>query len=232
VGVLGKNLVVLGVEKKAVAKLQEDRTVRKIADLDDHVIMAFAGLTADARILINRARVECQSYKLNMEDSVTLAYITSYIARLKQRYTQSNGRRPFGLSTLIAGFDNDGSPHLYLTDPSGIDHEWKANAIGRSAKTPINCCKLQQDRIKINESFKTLALKKMKLICNLSSVIPLNVFTVINKYLCLNITLFDRFHHFLELVQFTQKCLFPQNLQSHYKTDHLKHSIKDSSCSK
>jgi len=134
VGVRGKDIVVLGVEKKAVAKLQEDRTVRKIALLDEHVAMAFAGLTADARILINRARIECQSHKLTVEDPVTLEYITRYIATLKQKYTQSNGRRPFGLSALIVGFDYDGTPHLYQTDPSGTYHEWKANAIGRSAK--------------------------------------------------------------------------------------------------
>lgn len=135
VGVRGKNIVVLGVEKKAVPKLQEDRTVRKIVLLDDHVALAFAGLTADARILVNRARIECQSHRLTVEDPVTVEYITRFIAQLKQKYTQSNGRRPFGLSILIVGFDQDGSPHLYQTDPSGTYHEWKADAIGRSAKT-------------------------------------------------------------------------------------------------
>lgn len=131
----GDDVVVLGVEKKSVAKLQEERTVRKICLLDDHVVMAFAGLTADARILINRAQIECQSHKLTVEDPVTLEYITRYIAGLKQKYTQSNGRRPFGISCLIGGFDYDGHPHLFQTEPSGIYYEWKANATGRSAKT-------------------------------------------------------------------------------------------------
>ncbi|XP_046895758.1 proteasome subunit alpha type-7-B-like [Hypomesus transpacificus] len=135
VGIRGKNIVVLGVEKKSTAKLQDDRTVRKICALDDNVFMAFAGLTADARIVINRARLECQSHRLTVEDPVTVEYITRFISTIKQRYTQSNGRRPFGISSLIMGFDFDGTPHLYQTDPSGTYHAWKANAIGRSAKT-------------------------------------------------------------------------------------------------
>lgn len=36
--------------------------------LDDHIIMAYSGLNADGRILANKARIECQSYRLNYDD--------------------------------------------------------------------------------------------------------------------------------------------------------------------
>ncbi|ORY21982.1 nucleophile aminohydrolase [Naematelia encephala] len=136
VGVRGSSCVVLGVEKKSALQLQESRTVRKVAMLDDHVCIAFAGLTADGRILIDKARVECQSHRLTVEDPVSIEYITKHVAGIQQRYTQSGGVRPFGISTLIVGFDpNDTKPRLYQTEPSGIFSAWKACAIGRSSKT-------------------------------------------------------------------------------------------------
>lgn len=97
----------LGVEKKSALQLQDPRTVRKVALLDDHICIAFAGmrwplfaaeslglicafhlpfsgLTADGRILIDKARVECQSHRLTVEDPVSVEYITKYVAGVQQ----------------------------------------------------------------------------------------------------------------------------------------------------
>jgi 20S proteasome subunit alpha 4 len=96
---------------------------------NSNTVLTFVGLTADGRILIDKARIECQSHRLTVEDPVSIEYITKHIAGIQQKYTQSGGVRPFGISTLIVGFDpNDTNPRLYQTEPSGIYSAWKVGS--------------------------------------------------------------------------------------------------------
>lgn len=134
VALKGDGVVVLGAERRAAAKLQDSRTLKKIVKVDENVVAAFAGLTADARVLITQARVEAQSYRLNFEDAPSVEYLARWIAQLQQKYTQMGGVRPYGVTSLVAGFDPDGTPNLYQTDPSGVLSSWKAAAAGKNDK--------------------------------------------------------------------------------------------------
>ena len=48
-----------------------------------------------------------------------------------QEFTQRGGVRPFGISLLAAGYDDDG-PQLYQIDPSGAYYGWRATACGKN----------------------------------------------------------------------------------------------------
>jgi 20S proteasome alpha/beta subunit len=130
-----KEGIVMAVQRRTYKKLQDNRSQQKIQEIDSHICTAFAGLQADARILINTARLHCQSYKLNWEDAPSVDYMTKYISGTMQKYTQKGGSRPFGLSIFIAGLSREGQPQLYQVDPSGMTTAWKANAIGKSSSS-------------------------------------------------------------------------------------------------
>ncbi|MHA1377811.1 MAG: archaeal proteasome endopeptidase complex subunit alpha [Candidatus Helarchaeota archaeon] len=133
IGISVESGVVCTVEKRILA-LQEPESVEKIFKIDDHIGCAIAGLTADARVLVDNARVQCQINKLTYDEPIDIKSLTKKICDLKQMCTQHGGLRPFGVSLLIAGIDDTG-PKLFLTDPSGAFWGYKANAIGSGAQT-------------------------------------------------------------------------------------------------
>jgi len=128
IGVKTDGGVILVADRRVTSKLLEPNTIEKIYVIDDHIGAATSGLVADARILIDRARLEAQINRLTYDEPIRVKDLAKRICDFKQQFTQFGGVRPFGVSLLIAGIDE--KPRLYETDPSGALLEYKATAIG------------------------------------------------------------------------------------------------------
>jgi 20S proteasome subunit alpha 2 len=125
--------------------------------------MVYSGMGPDYRILVDRARkVSHTGYKRIYNEYPPTRILVQDVARVMQEATQSAGVRPYGVSLLVAGWDegiepdvedevkdkvdvegkktvkktggvHKGGPMLYQVDPSGSYYPWKATAIGKSA---------------------------------------------------------------------------------------------------
>lgn len=129
VGFVCKDGVLLVTDKRIVDKLIVPESIEKIWQIDDHIGATASGILSDARVLIERAQVTAQQNRITFGSKIDTASIVKDICALKQICTQSGGLRPFGVSLLIAGIDND-VPKLYETDPTGIFFRYKASVIG------------------------------------------------------------------------------------------------------
>ena len=88
IGILGKNCIILAAERKAVPKLQDPRTIKKINKVDNHVFVSYAGIIADSRSLIDYARLECQSYRYALDTNPSIEYLAKQIAFRQQEYIE------------------------------------------------------------------------------------------------------------------------------------------------
>ncbi len=129
VGVRYEDGVVLIVDKRISSDLVDPESIEKIFRIDDHLGCATSGLVADARVLVDRARMDSQLNRLTYDEDITVETLVKKTCDFKQNYTQYGGVRPFGTALLIAGVDHTG-PHLFETDPSGALMAYKASAIG------------------------------------------------------------------------------------------------------
>jgi len=149
--------VVLGAEE-TIDPLEESEYSWKIFKIDDHVGTAIVGLSSDARILIDQARVHAQSNKLTYDEPIDTEVVTKRICDIKQLYTQHAGVRPFGVSMIFAGVDKTG-PRVFGTHPSGTYRGYKARAEGAGRETVFNILKEEYKEDKSLKETTKLAVK-------------------------------------------------------------------------
>jgi len=138
IGIQTSEGVILAVEKRLTSPLLEPSSVEKIMEIDAHIGAAMSGLTADARTLIDYARVEAQNHTFTFNEPMTVESCTQAICDLALRFGEDRKSekamsRPFGVALLVAGVDENG-PALFHTDPSGTFIQYEAKAIGAGSE--------------------------------------------------------------------------------------------------
>jgi len=139
VGIRTPDGVVLGVEKRVQSPLLEASSIEKIMEIDRHLGCAVSGLTADARTMVDHARVTSQNHAFTYDERIKVESVTQAVCDLALRFGESVHdedammSRPFGVALLIAGIDELG-PQLYHTDPSGTFVRYDAKAIGSGSE--------------------------------------------------------------------------------------------------
>jgi len=149
--------VVLASEEN-VEVLEEAGYSWKIFRIDEHVGAAIVGLSSDARILTDQARIYAQSNKLTYDEPMDVEVVTKRICDIQQMYTQHAGVRPFGVSIIFGGVDKTG-PRVFGTHPSGTYRGYKATALGAGRETVLAVLKEEyREEMGIEDSTK-LAVK-------------------------------------------------------------------------
>ena len=155
-GLLCSDGIVLAVEKRVQSKLLEKpKTSEKMYKIDNHIACAVAGLTSDANILLNEARLLAQKHRYRYREPQNVESMIKALCNMKQSYTQFGGLRPFGVSFLIAGWDKHFGFQLYLSDPSGNYGGWNAAAIGNNNQIAKDKLKSTYDqKMSVEEGLK------------------------------------------------------------------------------
>ncbi|MDI9577659.1 MAG: archaeal proteasome endopeptidase complex subunit alpha [Thermoproteota archaeon] len=149
--------LVLGSEEN-IEVLEETGYSWKIFRVDDHIGAAIVGLSSDARVLIDQARIYAQSNKLTYDEPIDVEVVTKKICDIQQMYTQHAGVRPFGVSLIFGGVDKTG-PRVFGTHPSGTYRGYKATALGAGRETVLNILKEEyKDDLTLDGTIK-LAVK-------------------------------------------------------------------------
>ena len=128
--------------------LVDRRAVDKVNKIDDDVFIAFSGLAGDGLALVRDARSFCINHKVAYGCAPSVSAVARHIGDAQHRATLTGGERPFGLQTVVLGFDDEfteatPAPKVYLVKASGQVSQWRAVAVGKGC---ARCMELLEGR--------------------------------------------------------------------------------------
>ncbi|OBS65330.1 hypothetical protein A6R68_06153 [Neotoma lepida] len=103
IGIQTSEGVCLAVEKRITSPLMEPSSIEKIVEIDAHIGCAMSGLIADAKTLIDKARVETQNHWFTYNETMTVESVTQAVSNLALQFGEEDADPGAMLATVQPG---------------------------------------------------------------------------------------------------------------------------------
>lgn len=131
IGMVCSDGVFIIADKRIDDKLIVQESANRVHEVDSNIFASTAGITSDARVLIEKAQVLAQQHRVTYDSEIEPEAIIKEISNIKQQFTHYGGARPFAVSMMLAGI-NGKKPQLFTSDVTGSYFSYHANAIGEN----------------------------------------------------------------------------------------------------
>lgn len=186
IGIRCKDGVVLALEKLVTSKLLKHGANKRIATIDRNIGVVSSGLLPDGRHFVSRARDEAAEWRRFYKAPIPTSALANRMGSYVQVYTLYSSVRPFGVTSIVGGWDPEievpvdgqvgsgpsfgaggkksgskhGGPFLYMIEPSGLYWGYYGAATGKgrqSAKSELEKLDLAAGNLTLEEGVKEAA---------------------------------------------------------------------------
>ncbi|PVH94978.1 proteasome subunit alpha type-3 [Periconia macrospinosa] len=186
VGIRCKDGIVLALEKLVTSKLLKAGANKRISTVDRNIGIVSSGLLPDGRHFVSRARDEAAAWRQQYKAPIPTASLADRMGSYVQAYTLYSSVRPFGVTSIIGGWDAEdelpvdgqvgsgpsvgsggkkegakhGGPFLYMIEPSGLYWGYYGAATGKGrqiAKSELEKLNLSDGELSLEQGVKEAA---------------------------------------------------------------------------
>ncbi|XP_017154264.1 proteasome subunit alpha type-3-like [Drosophila miranda] len=133
-GIRGKDSIVLAVQNLYISPLFDSDANKRIFAIDGTIGMAVGGLISDCNVVVELIRLEASSFRSRHERTISLEALCEHVDSFLHAQTMYSGARPFAVTVMLAGWDEEKGPRLYQIETSGTTTERYSSSFGEAGK--------------------------------------------------------------------------------------------------
>ena len=157
IGLKTSDGVVLACEKIQKSALEAPEGNKRIFVLEGGISLGISGRLPDGRLLVDRAKKECKSYRKNFGRVIPVPLLAERVANYIHYHTVYAQLRPLGCSVFIAAHQ-EGKHFLYMVENTGIFRAYKGATSGKGRQIARNKLEKAEKLTGIAEGKKLAAL--------------------------------------------------------------------------